>query len=188
MSVPLRLSCLLVILGVFFLGRALPVFAQEPLPRYGMALLAGQAYDPDHFGLVILQGNVRLPYDQVFWHEAPDSLFFQGELNLGMTTDGRDRVLAAVNMMAVKHVESLASATWSPYLEGGIGVVYTDFRVKGQGLRFNFNPQIGFGIDFRTACGRDMTVAARLHHLSNADLYRDNRGVNSVLILTGVRF
>lgn len=188
MSVPLRCLCLLIVLGAIAMGGPGWAAAQESSPRYGMALLAGQSYDPDRFGLVILQGNVQLPYAQVFWHDAPESLFFKGELNIGMTTDGRDRALAAVNMMAVKYVESLASATCRPYFEGGIGVIYTDFQVKGQGLRFNFNPQIGIGIDFKTAHGRDISVGVRLHHLSNADLHRDNRGINSVLMLAGVRF
>jgi hypothetical protein len=164
--------------------------AQGASSRYGMALLVGQAYDPDRFGMVIVQGNVQLPYDQVFWHDAPDSLFFKGEINLGMTTDGRDRVLAAVNMMAVKYIDiaTFSASSWKPYLEGGIGVVYTDFQVKGQGLRFNFNPQIGVGLDFNPAGDRDVTIGVRLHHLSNADLHRDNRGINSMLLVAGVRF
>ncbi|MFO7814079.1 MAG: acyloxyacyl hydrolase [Pelovirga sp.] len=188
MFIPLRFLVQMIIAVVLVAGSAGLAEAQESAPRYGLALLAGQAYDPDRFGLVILQGNVQLPYDQVFWHGAPDSLFFKGELNFGMTTDGRDRVLAAINMMAVKYVDTLSSPSWRPYLEGGIGVVYTDFRVKGQGLRFNFNPQIGAGIDFKAAHGRNISVGVRLHHLSNADLHRDNRGINSILMLAGVRF
>ncbi len=178
----------MMVTGALVLGAAGLVAAQESSPRYGLALIAGQAYDPDRFGLVILQGNVQLPYDQVFWHDAPDSLFFKGEFNLGVTTDGRDRVLAAVNIMAVKYFDTFSSSSWQPYLEGGIGVVYTDFRVKGQGLRFNFNPQIGVGIAFRPAHGREISVGLRLHHLSNADLHRDNRGINSLLMVAGVRF
>jgi len=188
MSVSLRFLCQMMILCALVMGMAGGAAAQESPPRYGMALLAGQAYDPERFGLVILQGNVQLPYDQVFWHSAPDSLFFKGELNLGMTTDGRDRSLVAVNMMAVKYIKTLSSASWKPYLEGGIGVVYTDFRIKGQGLRFNFNPQIGVGFDVTTVYDRDMTLGVRLHHLSNADLHRDNRGINSVLLVAGARF
>jgi hypothetical protein len=187
MSVALRLSCLLLMSGL--LCWHAPALAEEQAaPRYGLTLLVGQSYDPDRFGLVILQGNVQLPYAQVFWHDAPDSLFFKGELNIGITTDGRDRVRVAANMMAVKYIASFSSATWRPYLEGGIGVVFTDFRVKGQGLRFNFNPQIGVGIDFPTASGRDISVGVRLHHLSNADLHPDNRGINSMLMVAGVRF
>lgn len=188
MSVPLKFLYQIIVLATLVLAGPGLVAAQESSPRYGMALLAGQVYDPDRFGLVILQGNVQLPYAQVFWHDAPASLFFKGELSLGMTTDGRDRALVAVNMMAVKYIESFSSATWKPYLEGGIGVIYTDFRVTGQGLRFNFNPQIGGGIDFIPAHGTEMSVGVRLHHLSNADLHRDNRGVNSVLLVAGVRF
>ncbi len=188
MFVPLRCLVQMIIAVALIAGVAGPAVAQESAPRYGMALLAGQAYDPDRFGLVIVQGNVQLPYDQVFWHGAPDSLFFKGEFNLGMTTDGRDRILAAVNMMAVKYIDTFSSPSWKPYLEGGIGLIYTDFRVKGQGLRFNFNPQIGVGIDFRPVYGRDISVGVRLHHLSNAELHRDNRGINSLLLVAGVRF
>lgn len=187
MSVSLRLSCLLLL--PFMLCWHAPALAEEQAaPRYGITLLAVQSYDPDRFGLVILQGNVQLPYAQVFWHDAPDSLFFKGELNVGITTDGRERGLVAANMMAVKYIEFLFSTTSKPYLEGGIGVAFTDFRVKGQGLRINFNPQIGVGIDFPTDSGRDITMGVRLHHLSNGDLHRDNRGINSILLVSGVRF
>lgn len=188
MSVPLKFLCQLLVVGILVAGVAGLAVAQESSPRYGMALFAGQVYDPERFGLVILQGSVQLPYDQVFWHKAPDSLFFQGEFNLGLTTDGRDRALVAVNMMAVKYISLFSSVPWKPYLEGGIGVVYTDFKVKGQGLRFNFNPQIGAGVEYGAAGGRTLRVGLRLHHLSNADLHHDNRGTNSILIMAGVLF
>ncbi|MFO7766682.1 MAG: acyloxyacyl hydrolase [Pelovirga sp.] len=178
----------MVMVGILLAGVTGQAAARESVSRYGVSLLAGQAYDPERFGLVMLQGNVQLPYEQVFWHEAPDSLFFQGELNLGLTTDGRDRALVAVNMMAVKYIDSFSSATWKPYLEGGVGIVYTDFKVKGQGLRFNFNPQIGAGVDYGVADGMTLRFGLRLHHLSNADLHHDNRGVNSLLMMAGVRF
>ena len=113
MSVALRLSCLLLMSGL--LCWHAPALAEEQVaPRYGIALLAGQSYDPDRIGLVILQGNVQLPYAQVFWHDAPESLFFKGELNIGMTTDGRNRALDSANMMAVKYIESFSSKTSKP--------------------------------------------------------------------------
>ena len=188
MSVALRWLCSFLLAGVVVVAAALPSVAQEPVPRYGLALLAGAAYNPDQFGLVLLQGNIRLPYGQVFWHDAPDSLYFQGEINLGITTDGRNRGVAAVNMMAVKYLENWRFGSWTPYIEGGIGVIYTDFRVSGQGLRINFNPQIGVGVESLMPRGKTLAIGLRLHHLSNANLYRDNRGVDSVLLSTGVRF
>lgn len=179
---------LLLILWVLTLAYATPVVAGDPAPRYGVALLAGTSYDPERIGIMILQGQVQVPYDQVFPHSAPDTLCFKGEFNLGLTTDGRERALVAVNMMAVKYIKSLATGSWTPYIEGGIGLIYTDFQVKGQGLRFNFNPQIGVGVEYALAAGRAVSVGVRLHHLSNADLHRDNRGVNSVLLMTGLHF
>jgi lipid A 3-O-deacylase len=174
---------------VFFTHRgSLPAFAQQSTPRYGIALLTGQAFDPDHFGLLILQGNVKLPYDQVFWHNARDSLFFQGELNFGLTIDGRERTLAAVNMMAVQYLQAWTYNSLTPYIEGGIGLIYTDFKIEGQGLRFNLNPQIGAGVEFTLERGRLLRIGVRLHHLSNGGLHRDNRGMNSVLLQVGTEY
>ena len=72
-----------------------------------------------------------------------------------------------------------------PYLEGGIGVIYTDFQVEGQGSRFNFNPQIGIGTEFKTDSGPPFFATIRLSHISNAGLNDENRGVNSFLLMIG---
>jgi len=166
-----------------------PAAAEDYAPtRYGAALLAGQTYDPDSFGLLILQGQLLLDYDRVFSHAAPESLRFKLEANLGITTDGRNRGLAAVNGLALYYLEQFKRANWTPYVEAGVGVIYTDFQVDGQGLRFNFNPQAGVGVEYRLANGAAVTGALRLHHLSNGKTYRDNRGVNSALLMIGYLF
>jgi hypothetical protein len=36
------------------------------------------------------------------------------------------------------YLEVISSDRLVPYLEGGIGVFYTDFQVEGQGSRINF--------------------------------------------------
>ncbi len=163
--------------------------AEEYAPtRYGAALLAGKAYDPDSFGLLMLQGQVLLDYDRVFWHAAPEDLRFKLEANLGITTDGRHRGLAGVNALALYYLPQFKRAQWTPYVEAGVGVIYTDFQVAGQGLRFNFNPQVGVGVEYELANGAAVTGAIRLHHLSNGELHDDNRGVNSALLLIGYLF
>ncbi|PLY02774.1 MAG: acyloxyacyl hydrolase [Desulfuromonas sp.] len=163
--------------------------AEEYRPnRYGVGLLVGRAYDPERFGMVILQGQMLVDYDRIFWHDAPAQLYLKFEANAGITTDGRDKGLAAVNMLALYYFSEPVQRHWTPYIEAGVGLIYTGFRVEGQGLHFNFNPQAGVGVEFRRGHEQNWTIALRLHHLSNGNLYRDNRGVNSAFLMLGYMF
>ncbi|MBE0500499.1 MAG: acyloxyacyl hydrolase [Desulfuromonadales bacterium] len=180
----------------FLFGASWPVYAEPAAAeretyapaRYGFALLTGSAYDPDLIGLVLLQGQLLLDYEQIFWHRAPDDMKIKFELNAGLTLDGRERGVLSVNMMALRYYERYALAGATPFVEAGIGLIYTDFRVDGQGLRFNFNPQVGFGFECPLSSGGALTTALRLHHLSNSSFYKENRGVNSALLLIGYLF
>ncbi|SDZ76778.1 Opacity protein [Desulfuromusa kysingii] len=156
--------------------------------RYGVALLAGKAYDPDAIGMLLLQGQVLLDYDRIFWHAAPESLRLKLELNGGLTTDGRLRTLLSVDMLALNYFQQLRFASWIPYAEAGIGLIYTDFQVEDQGSRINFNPQLGVGLEYPLENGHALTLGLRLHHLSNGNLLKDNRGVNSALLQVGYLF
>lgn len=161
----------------------------EAIPtRYGFGALLGSSYDPEHIGLALLQGQVLFDYDEVFWHAAPDSLRFKLEANVGLTLDGRHRGLVAVNMMALNYLDNDRLKDWTPYVEAGVGVIYSDFQVDGQGLRINFNPQAGFGFELPLLGGAALTVSARLHHLSNGNTHEDNRGINSALVMIGYLF
>lgn len=184
----MRCALILLLFLLFFpvSGRAQP---REALAtRYGGGLLLGQAYDPEQIGLVIVQGIALLDYDRVAWHPAPDSLRLKFEANLGLTTDGRNRALIAANMLALYYLDDWQRGEWTPYGEAGIGLIYTDFRVEGQGLRFNFNPQLGLGVERKLDQNRALQLALRLHHVSNGDTYEENRGINSALLMLGVLF
>jgi lipid A 3-O-deacylase len=93
--------------------------------------------------------------------------------------------MVSVGMMALYYLEFISSTRLVPYLEGGIGVIYTDFQVDGQGSRINFNPQIGIGTEFGGESGAPFFGAVRLSHISNAGLHNENRGVNSVVLMIG---
>jgi hypothetical protein len=93
--------------------------------------------------------------------------------------------MVSVGMMALYYLEFLSSQRMNPYVEGGIGVIYTDFQVEGQGLRFNFNPQIGIGTEFQFNSGAPFFSAIRLMHMSNAGLDSENRGLNSIVCIFG---
>lgn len=156
--------------------------------RYGVGLLIGSAYDPDSFGLVIAQGQLLLDYDRVFWHAAPEPLRLKIEVNAGITTDGSQRGLLAVNAMALYYLERFKRGNWTPYAEAGVGLIYTDFQVEGQGMRFNFNPQLGVGGEYALTGGGAVTAALRLQHISNGNTHNENRGINAALLMIGYLF
>lgn len=166
-----------------------PAAGEEPAPtRYGLAVLGGMAYDPDEFAIGLIQGYALFDYDRVFWHDAPDGLRFRVEANLGLAKVNRQRAIAAFNLLAFKYLDRYATPTWRPYVEAGIGVIYTDFQVKGQGLRVNFNPQAGAGLEHVLPGGEALQFGVRLHHLSNSELHEDNDGINSLLLTVGWLF
>jgi len=186
------------IIFCFFCGLliGLPAFAQATeadaaeyvATRYGVALLVGNAYDPDTIGLVLVQGQILVDYERIFRHAAPDALRLKLEINVGLTSDDRQRGLLSLNMLALRYLEGFRSGRWTPYIEGGIGLIYTDFQVEGQGLRVNFNPQLGAGVEYSLPDRGSMTLGLRLHHISNGNTYEGNRGINSALIMIGYLF
>ncbi|WP_302504325.1 acyloxyacyl hydrolase [Geoalkalibacter halelectricus] len=166
----------------------LPVAAaQELVPtRFGLGGNLGSVYDPNEkIDFVQVVGLALFDYDAVWPHRAPEALRFKVEANLGLTTAPKMRVIASGNMLALYFLDRLRSSRLRPYAEAGIGLIYTDFQVDGQGLRINFNPQAGIGTEIETNRYGVWFTAFRLHHVSNADLHRDNRGINSVVLSFG---
>ncbi|TFG94696.1 MAG: acyloxyacyl hydrolase [Calditrichales bacterium] len=169
----------------------------DPGPsRYGIAGLWGKTFDPVtdiHFFQVT--GVAFWDYDPIWRDWAPESMKFKIEGSAGATYAPKTRVMASLSMVAHYELDFLAGARLTPYLEGGLGVAYTDFQVtdpeppgETQGSRFNFNPMVGIGLEFKGNSGGSFFAAVRLSHLSNADLNSENRGVNAVVFLVGRLF
>jgi len=160
---------------------------KEEVPtRYGLAAVLGNTFDPDDdINFVQLSGFVMWDYDKVWRHWAPEPLRFKVEGTAGITTSPKTRGMVSVGMMALYYLEFISSHKLNPYIEGGIGVIYTDFQVDGQGSRFNFNSQIGIGTEFKVNSGAPFFSAIRLSHISNAGQHSDNRGINSVVVMIG---
>jgi lipid A 3-O-deacylase len=154
--------------------------------RYGLAGVIGKTVDPvTDIRFVQLLGFVMWDYDKIWRHWAPDPLRFKVEFTAGSTTTLETRAMISVGMMALYCLDFFSTSRLLPYLEGGIGVIYTDFQVEGQGSRFNFNPQIGFGTEFKWDSGVPFFGTIRLNHISNAGLSSENRGVNSLVLMIG---
>lgn len=164
--------------------------AEAAVPtRYGMALEYGNTYDPGtDIGFVLLSGFALYDYG-AFWHQKrPKELRFKIEGAVGSSVRPDGGAVASIGMLALYYLDFIAGRDVRPYFEAGIGAIYTDFRVAGQGLRFNFNPQLGIGADLRQESGAALFAAIRLHHISNGEFYRENRGVNSLILQVGRHF
>ena len=162
--------------------------AKDEIPtRYGLAGILGHTFDPvSDINFLQISGFIMWDYDRVWHHWAPDPLRWKLEGTTGATTSPNTSAMISIGMMALYYLEPLSTSRLLPYVEGGIGIIYTDFQVEGQGSRFNFNPQIGIGTEFkRTGSDKPFFVTIRLSHISNAGLSSENRGVNSFLIMIG---
>jgi len=158
-----------------------------PLPnQYGMSVEYGYTYDPQQ-DISFLLARVFAIYDYgTVWHQdRPAALRFKVEGAAGSTLTPANDLILSANMLALYYPGRLGGEPLRPYVEGGIGAIYTQFRVKGQGLHYNFNPLLGVGCELPQKDGKNPFAAIRLHHISNAGFYHENRGVNSVELQIG---
>jgi hypothetical protein len=154
--------------------------------RYGLAGVFGKTFDPvSDINFLQLSGFIMWDYDRIWKHWAPDLLRFKIEASAGLTTSPENRAIMSLGMLALYYLEFLFTPRFRPYLEGGIGGIYTDFQVEGQGSRFNFNPQIGIGTEINVDSGAPLYINIRLSHISNGGLKNENRGVNAVVLMIG---
>lgn len=154
--------------------------------RYGMSAEFANTYDPvTDISVVLATGFALFDYGE-FWHQdRPKELCFKIEGAIGSRVRPNLRTVASIGMLALYYLDMFADREFRPYVEAGIGAIYTDYQVPGQGLRFNFNPQLGLGAELRRKNGNNLFAAFRLHHFSNAELNHDNRGVNSLVLQVG---
>ncbi|GAB6081726.1 hypothetical protein JCM30471_06400 [Desulfuromonas carbonis] len=158
--------------------------------RVGLALDVGPSYSPDGVRYHLLTLSTLYDYSAIWRHAAPAALRFKLDASLGFAEGSAvsgTRGVAAAGFMALYYLDRWAGASWRPYGEAGIGLIYTDFQVKDQGLRLNFNPRFGIGCEFGGP-GRPWFGAVHAHHVSNGHLHHDNRGINSVVFELGHYF
>ncbi len=187
----------LIIFLIFFSNSKIALsddtISDEIPTRYGLAAVLGKTFDPvTDISFLQLSGFVMWDYDRVWHHWAPDPLRFKVEGTVGITTSPENRAIVSIGMMALYYLNFFSSPRLNPYMEGGIGIIFTDFNVESQegnqGSRFNFCPQIGIGTEFKMDSGPPFFATLRLHHISNAGLHSENRGVNSVILMIGRYF
>ncbi len=159
--------------------------------QYGLSGVFGSTYDPsDDIYFTQISLCAVYDYDRIWKHRAPAALRFKIEGSAGLAFPGSSasRLISNANIFALYYLDFWKSRNISPYVEAGIGIIYTDYTVEGQAYRLNFNPQAGFGIEIQRKTGQTNFLALRMHHLSNGGLNDDNRGQNSVILMLGQYF
>lgn len=162
-----------------------PAVALEPT-RVGLAGSCSASYSPGGVEFCLLEGILLFDYDRVWPHRAPEYLRFRVEYSLGAIVEPATRLMTSANIIAQFYYPGMSAARLRPYFEAGAGIIYTDFQVEGQGMKFNFNPLLGAGLEF----GPDpaVFVEVRIHHISNGGLDEENTGVNSIQLMFGRYF
>ncbi len=180
-----------------FLGHLLsvPARAEEQIrgtyepSRTGVSINTGVTYDPSEDDISFLQMSIfkLYDYDAIWKHRAPENLRFKVEASAGSALfhDSNSKFIANTGILALLYLDSFKSESFRPFVEAGIGVIFTDFRVTGQDYRFNFNPQAGLGFEFNGKNSANYFLTARAHHVSNGGTGSSNRGLNSVVLMFG---
>ncbi|MEN8188961.1 MAG: acyloxyacyl hydrolase [Thermodesulfobacteriota bacterium] len=158
--------------------------------RYGLMVIGSNSYSMEEtINVVRLAGFASFDYDKIWRHWAPDNLRWKVELNTGLTVNPFVRSMSSLVMIAQLYIvrEGWGALKIRPFIEGGVGCSYADFRVRKQGSRSMFNPQFGAGTDF-TIADQDLFLIVRQDHFSNGGLKEENRGLNFLSVYIGFYF
>jgi lipid A 3-O-deacylase len=75
---------------------------------------------------------------------------------------------------------------WVPFLDAGLGAAATDIGRPDLGSIFEFNEQVGPGVNYFWRQNCALTFQYRFLHISNAGIRRPNEGVNENMLCAGV--
>ena len=120
----------------------------------------------------------------VQWFLVDDFAFAPALRVWGFSQEGENAFGGSLDLLFQWHF--LKGDTWSLYGDFGCGMLGTNHNVPFDGSQFNFTPQAGLGVTFDVGQERRWVVGVRWHHISNATLYQNNPGRDSVLFYTGL--
>ncbi len=90
------------------------------------------------------------------------------------------------NLIARWHI--IAQENWSFFVDGGAGLDWTTQNVPDTGSKFNFTPQAGVGFTVGVGGNARVITGVRWLHISNANLYPENPGRDSIEVYAGITF
>ncbi len=109
------------------------------------------------------------------WVVEPSVGFFEG-----------DRSAFEASVVPMFHFEAANAGEWTPYLEGGIGLMYNDLRGFDLGSRILFSDQGTVGLSWLGEGGHRWSLGYRLRHISHAHFWADaNDGLNTHFLVLG---
>ncbi len=73
----------------------------------------------------------------------------------------------------------------APFIEAGVGMLFTRTQVPPGTSTTNFTPQVGFGLHVFTREKRAVTFTGKYVHISNAGLSTPNQGINTMQFTLG---
>ena len=111
-------------------------------------------------GPYFLKGNLEMLGEGSF------SYLFHKQRKYGVGVSG----LIRYNFLAGKRLV--------PYIQGGLGIWHTNFKMHGFPNDFNFSPQGGVGVQYFIKRNMAIQGEYRFRHFSNAGFYEHNSGLN----------
>lgn len=116
-----------------------------------------------------------------------DDLSISTEFN-GSYISQDDKNAAGVNFNLLFRWYFHHEDLWSYYIEGGAGFLWTTHDVPARGSDFNFVPQAAIGISLAMENSSRLNLSIGWHHISNADLFENNPGRDSLILHLGMSF
>ncbi len=80
------------------------------------------------------------------------------------------------------------TSKFQPYLKIGAGLDYMTLHAREQATQFNFTETAGAGFHYFFKKNTALTMDYRFRHLSNSDIEKPNRGLESHFILSGITY
>jgi hypothetical protein len=93
-----------------------------------------------------------------------------------------------INLTMSFRLHFLREPSWTMYLDGGCGLMYSGDQVPEDGTVFNLTPQFGVGFSIAVADDVRLLTGVRWFHISNANTDADNPGRDSLLLYAGLSF
>ncbi len=161
------------------------VEVKEETPAFGQAgtqrwyLQGGFATDLDDASFFLAGGGLS--------HFFHDGHSVNLELNgLSVNQPGDDALGATLTFLMRSHW--IRGENWSLYVDGGAGIIFTTDNVPAAGSSFNFTPQVGGGASFAINDTQRLMTGLRWYHISNADTFESNPGLDTVFGYVGINF
>ena len=154
-------------------------FGKEGTSRWNVYGAVAHDFDSSTVGLV----SVGLSYF------IRDFLSLDGSIDgLYSDQDGPNAGGAGFVLLFRWHVFRNQSNTWSAYMDGGAGMLFSTNDIPATGSSVNFMPQIGGGMSFDVGNDTRLMVGVRWFHISNANTFRDNPGRDHLEVYAGLSF